>query len=197
MSDPETLRVYEENAADYAALGMTDGQIASLDGFLAQVTPKGHILDIGCGPGLHAAYMQTRGFRVSAIEPAAAFRAEAISRGIDVRAGGFDDISDTATYDGVWASFCLLHARRADLPRHITAMARALRPGGILFVGMKIGEGEARDRLGRFYTYVTDAELTAMIEATGLTITSRATGTDTGFDGTLSNHILMTARNHA
>ena len=193
MTDRETLQVYEAKAADYAALGITETQITALDSFLARLPSGGEILDVGCGPGLHAAYMMERGFTLHAIEPSPAFRAEAQARGVDAREGSFDDITQTAAFDGIWASFCLLHAKRAELPRHLQAMARALRPGGTLFVGMKTGQGETRDRLGRFYIYVTDAELTAMIEATGLTVTSRVTGAETGLDGTVAPYILMTA----
>jgi SAM-dependent methyltransferase len=197
VTDDETLRVYEAKAADYAALGITETQIAALDAFLAQLPEGGAILDIGCGPGLHAAFMQARGFTLTAIEPSPAFRAEAQARGINVRDGTFDTVTQTAAFDGVWASFCLLHARRADLPRHVAAMARSLRPGGTLFVGMKTGEGERRDTLGRFYTYVSDAELTALVEATGLTVTSRVAGAETGLDGAVAPYILMMARKHA
>jgi SAM-dependent methyltransferase len=197
VTDDETLRVYEAKAADYAALGITETQITALNAFLAHLPEGGAILDIGCGPGLHAAYMQARGFTLTAIEPSSAFRAEAQSRGIKVRDGTFDTVTQTAAFDGVWASFCLLHARRADFPRHIAVMARSLRPGGTLFVGMKTGEGERRDTLGRFYTYVTDAELTALVEATGLTVTSRVTGAEIGLDGAVAPYILMMARKHA
>jgi len=193
VTDRTTLDVYEEKAADYAALGLTDSQVTSLDAFLATLPEGGAILDIGCGPGLHAAYMQERGFQVLGLEPTEAFLDEARARGVNARHGTFDDITETAAYHGIWASFCLLHADRADLPRHITAMARALHPGGTLFVGMKTGTGTKRDRLGRRYTYVTDPELTALIEAAGLTVTSRVTGIEQGLDGTMAPYILMMA----
>ena len=31
----------------------------------------------------------------------------------------FDDISGTDLYDAIWANFSLLHAPRADMPRHL------------------------------------------------------------------------------
>ena len=193
MSDRTTLDVYAEKAADYEALGISDTQVQALNGFLARLPAAARILDIGCGPGLHAEYMATRGHKVIGIDPTEAFVQAARSRGIDARLGGFDDIAEVATYDGIWASFCLLHARRADLPRHIAAMARALTPGGTLFIGMKTGVGERRDRLGRFYTYVTDEELTGLVEAVGLIISTRVTGAETGLDGSVAPFILMTA----
>jgi hypothetical protein len=51
--------------------------------------------------------------------------------------------TETEAFDGIWASFSLLHTPKAEHSRHIGAMARALRPGGYLYLGMKLGEGEA------------------------------------------------------
>ena len=65
--------------------------------------------------------------------------------GVDAQLAGFDDVSGVAVYDGIWANFSLLHAPKADMPRHLAAVARALRPGGVLSIGLKTGTGEASD----------------------------------------------------
>ena len=46
---------------------------------------------------------------------------------------------------GFGASYSLLHAPRAEMPRHLAAIARALRPDGVLSLTLKEGQGEARD----------------------------------------------------
>ena len=61
---------------------------------------------------------------------------------------------------------------------------RALKPGGTLHIGMKLGTGEKRDALGRLYVYYTEAELTGLLQAAGFTPTLRETREDTGLDGT-------------
>ncbi len=38
---------------------------------------------------------------------------------------------------------------------------RALRPGGILYASFKAGEAEGRDGLGRYFNYLSSAELRA------------------------------------
>ena len=60
-----------------------------------------------------------------------------------------DEIDGEDLYDGIWANFSLLHAPRAAFPLHLMALKRAIKPGGLLHLGMKLGEGEGRDGLGR------------------------------------------------
>jgi SAM-dependent methyltransferase len=191
--DRRTIDVYEAKAADYAAMPLTEGQSRSLDGFLDRLPAGAHILDLGCGPGLQAERMLRRGFSVDAIDAAPGFVAAARARGVAARLARFDEIDAIAQYDAVWASFSLLHAPRADLRGHLAALARALRPGGLLHLGMKLGEGAARDPLGRLYTYVTADEAEGLVAGAGLAILTRETGVSRGLAGTEDPFILLTA----
>jgi hypothetical protein len=73
-------------------------------------------------------------------------------------------------------------------------MARALRPGGYLYLGMKLGDGEARDAIGRFYSYVTRAELETMVLDAGLAVVDVEEGEGKGLAGTVDPFILMTCQ---
>ncbi|MBO6602772.1 class I SAM-dependent methyltransferase [Rhodophyticola sp.] len=194
MTDQETLRAYSARVDEYAAVAMTEIQARAMEDFLSHLPPGAHVLDVGCGPGVHAAAMQEAGFRVTALDPTAEFVEAARARGVDARLGSFDDVTETDLYDGVWASFSLLHARRADFARHFAALAKALKPGGHLFLGMKLGTGEARDDIGRFYTYYTEPALREHLEDAGLTVLSAETGEGRGLTGTLDPYILIIAR---
>jgi SAM-dependent methyltransferase len=55
-------------------------------------------------------------------------------------------MTETDAFDGIWASFSMLHTPKAEHRTHVAAMARALRPGGYLYLGMKLGEGEDATR---------------------------------------------------
>jgi SAM-dependent methyltransferase len=195
VSDPETLQVYAEQAEEYARLtddfNTTD---PALSAFLDALPKGGTVLDLGCGPGASAASMAQAGLRVVAVDPVAEMVALAGRHaGVSARQASFDDIDAVAEYDGIWASFSLLHAPRADLPRHLAALFRALKPGGLFYIAVKTGTGEKRDRLGRFYTYYTDAELSGHLEAAGLTITDRRTGSGRGLDGSEAAYVAITA----
>jgi hypothetical protein len=102
-----------------------------------------------------------------------------------------------AAYDGVWANFSLLHAPVADLPRHIDAIAQALRSGGIFHIAMKTGEGEARDAIDRMYSYVTVSALQSMVEVAGFTVLGIDEGHEVGCAGTDDPFVTMRARKNA
>lgn len=193
MTDKETVSVYASNAEDYADLPLSKDQIEGLDLFCAALPDGGHVLDLGCGPGIQAAELKQRGFTVEAIDPTPEFVMAAEKRGVSARIGTFDDLAEIDLYDGIWASFSLLHARKADFPRHIAACKRAIRPGGCLYLGLKLGTGEQRDSMGRFYAYYTKAELENILSENGFGRLQSVTGEGKGLAGTIDPYILMIA----
>lgn len=194
MADRKTLETYSKKATDYAALDASEGEKTALDGFLSLIPKGGAILDLGCGPGTHAARMLAEGFKVSAIDATPAFVEAACEKGVDARLGTFDDLTETAAHDGIWASFSLLHARKSDFPRHLAAIRQALKRNGVLYLGLKLGTGEHRDSLGRLYAYYEEPELRDLLAAAGFTDIRATTGENIGLAGTLDRFILLTAR---
>lgn len=194
--DRETLAVYDARAGDYArAFGTDHAAHPALRAFVAALPADGLVLDLGCGPGSWARAMLDAGLRVEAIDASAAMVAEAARiDGLAVRQATFDDIDAQSRYDGIWASFSLLHAPRAAMPRHLAALARALKPGGLLHIGLKEGSGEARDGLGRFYTYWQVPDLAALLADAGLTPGDIRHGADKGLDGVVAAWFTLTAR---
>ena len=192
--DSETLKVYARQAADYAEMVKALENDPSLTAFITAMPEGGHVLDLGCGPGWAAARMAREGLTVTATDAVPEMVDMAgVHPGVTARQATFDDITGPAIYDGIWANFSLLHAPRADLPRHIGALARALKPGGVLHVGMKTGTGEHRDSLGRLYTYVTEDELRGLLSDAGLSPGPARTGADKGLDGTVAPWITLSA----
>lgn len=193
MSD-DTIRVYDEKAADYARMVDTLKDPA-LEQFMADLPAGAALLDLGCGPGNAAAVMAAAGFAVTAVDASAEMvRLASAVEGITVRQARFDEIDDVDAYDGIWASFSLLHAPKADFPAHLAALKRALRPGGLLFLGLKLGEGEKVDRLGRFYAYYTEPELTGLLEAAGFAVADTRCFEVKGMAGEFEPSIAVFAR---
>ncbi|MDU8912753.1 class I SAM-dependent methyltransferase [Aestuariicoccus sp. MJ-SS9] len=194
MTDPETIRVYDARAGEYAALTGRDGPDRTLADFIARVVPGGRVLDLGCGPGGSARHMAAAGLQVEAWDASAEMVALAARQpGVAARQAVFDDLTAIAAYDAIWANFSLLHAPRADIPRHLSAIARALRPGGLFHIAVKEGKGEARDALGRGYTYFTEAGLTRLLQDAGLTPGPFKRGVDKGLSGSMDPWISVTA----
>ena len=195
MSDRETLSVYAKRAADYAAMSNDfNARDPSLEAFITSMPKGGRVLDLGCGPGASAAQMANAGLVVDAFDPVPEMvEMAAQNEGVTAMQAGFDDVESNAVYDGIWANFSLLHAPRADMPRHLAQVKTALKPGGRFHVAVKTGVGDERDSLGRFYTYYTEAELTGLLEKAGFTVTERRAGRDKGLSGDVSPWVALAA----
>ncbi|MEO0679070.1 MAG: class I SAM-dependent methyltransferase [Pseudomonadota bacterium] len=168
MTDP-TLAFYDQQAARYAE--DFDGvDPAPLQRFMADLAPGGRVLDLGCGAGWASAMLAAAGFRVRAVDGAPGLVAQAQARGVAAELMLFEDLDETAAYDGVFASFSLLHAPKAEMPDHLARIRAALRPEGRLYLGMKLGAGEKRDRFNRLYAYWSEEELRAAVRTAGFTV---------------------------
>lgn len=198
MADAETLAVYARRAQDYADRFSGSAASPHLMAFMATLPPAARVLDLGCGPGRAARAMLDAGFEVDAWDASPAFaRVAREANGVEVTIATFDDLSAEATYDGVYANFSLLHAPKAEMPGHLARIAGALKPGGVFHIGTKMGTGEKRDSIGRFYAYYSEEELTGLLDAAGFTVTYRKTGEEPGLDGTVAPWIILHARKDA
>jgi len=195
LPDHDTIRVYDDRAADYAKLTDDDNSTdPKLLAFIDACRSDGRVLDLGCGPGSSAAVMARAGLQVEATDASAEMVAMAARHpGVTARQALFDDITGTDIYDGIWASFCLLHAPRADFPDHLAALHDALKPGGVFYIGMKLGEGQERDSIGRFYTYYSSEELDTYLVAAGFADLSHSYGTGKGLSGEMADYVVITA----
>jgi SAM-dependent methyltransferase len=164
--DEKTLQFYRSNARSYADWAKAPS--ARLRGFLALLPPGGSILELGCGAGNHSAVMLDGGFQVRATDGSPEM-AEIASRrlGHPVEAMLFHELDEREAYDGVWASACLLHVPRHELAGILGRIHRALKPSGVFHASFKIGEGDGRDNLGRYYNYPAPEWLQATYSAAG------------------------------
>ncbi|WP_347822068.1 class I SAM-dependent methyltransferase [uncultured Planktomarina sp.] len=193
MTDAQTLAVYDAKIDDYLRLTQAPPS-TSLLAFIKAIPEGGQVLDLGCGPGLAAAEMARHGCDVEAIDGSAEMVAAASKHsGVTARQATFDELPSQATYHGIYANFSLLHAKRTNFNRHIQACYTALHPGGILHLAMKLGTGEKRDELGRFYTYYTAEELKNILTQAGFTLTFQRNGQEKGLAGDVEPFIMIAA----
>ncbi|MFP4239094.1 MAG: class I SAM-dependent methyltransferase [Rhodosalinus sp.] len=196
--DDETMRAYAKAADDYArgfAHSSNTDQEEDHAAFVALLPAGGRILDLGCGPGHWAARFAAEGFSVEATDASREMaRHAAAAYGLEVAVGPFEDLVAEARYDGVWANFSLLHAPRRAFPGHLRRIRRAMRAHGALSLGMKLGEGEGRDSLGRFYAYYSEAELRDALEQAGFTVLRTRRGNGRGLAGAEETFVVLTGR---
>ena len=194
MTDRETIAVYDARAGDYAKLEPSDTPSETLGAFIDALPDGARVLDLGCGPGTSSRHMVRAGCVVDALDASAEMIGlTSAIKGVTARQASFDDISGTAIYDGVWANFSLLHAPRTDMPRHLSAIHTALKPGGLFHIAVKEGTGEDRDSLNRYYTYYTEAELAGLLQEAGFTVGPYRRGRDKGLSGEDADWISVTA----
>lgn len=113
-----------------------------LEAFVAAIGEGGRVLEIGSGGGRDALALEERGVRVRRTDVTPAF--VDLLRGQGHEADLLDPLVDDlgGPYDGVWANASLLHVDRADLPVALLRLAEATRPGGVLALSVKEGDGE-------------------------------------------------------
>ncbi len=198
MIDDETISAYNTQVEAYADLTRSTSPDPHLVAFMAHVVPVGHILDLGCGPANAAAEMREHNFEVDAVDASPEMvRLANKTHYIGARLATFDDIDGYDTYDGIWANFSLLHAPVEDFPRHLNALYRALKPGGHFHIGMKLGTGSARDKLGRHYSYYSQSELSDLLNTAGFVVVTASTGEDLGLAGDIEPWIALRAHKQA
>lgn len=193
--DPETLSFYAAEARAYAAR-WPEGNFADLSAFLDRLPPGATVLELGCGSGRDAAFMAARGFAVQPTDGVPEMAAEAAARlGQAVPVMRFDQLSAREEFDAVVASAALLHVPRADLPDILGRIWTALKPGGWHLASYKSGGSDGRDRLGRYYNYLSEAEARACYRQAGTWAELAFTaGEGRGYEGSVSPWIKVTAR---
>ncbi|WP_027569878.1 bifunctional 2-polyprenyl-6-hydroxyphenol methylase/3-demethylubiquinol 3-O-methyltransferase UbiG [Bradyrhizobium sp. URHA0013] len=192
--DEGTLQFYRSNARSYADWAKAPS--TRLRGFLALLPSGGSILELGCGAGNHSAVMLAEGFSVRATDGSPEMAEIASQRlGHAVEAMRFDQLDAHEAYDGVWASACLLHVPRDELTGILARIHRALRPSGVFYASYKMGEGDGRDSLGRYYNYAPPEWLEATYASAGPWITlSSDRNVIQSFDETPANMLHLVVR---
>lgn len=166
----KTSDYYEKNAERFFADTINADMSAVYERFLAQVPAGGSLLDAGCGSGRDARHFSQLGYRVSAFDASAALaRKASLQCGFDVRVRTFSDINELAAFDAIWCCASLLHIPAVDLPDTFSRLAKALKPGGCLYVSFKLGAGE-RVEDGRHFTDADESRLRSWVQTAGIAL---------------------------
>ncbi len=183
-SDKATLDFYDGEAPVYAPWSAPKTPLPWLEKFLSLAPATGRLLDYGCGGGWAAKRMLEAGYEVEAFDGSAGLAKEAAElTGLNVQVQRFEDFDARDRYDGIWASFCLLHAPRSEMPTNLARIYAALRPGGVFYLGLKAGSGEKRDSLGRFYSYFEPEIITELLADAGFADPQIRLRDGDGYDG--------------
>jgi ubiquinone/menaquinone biosynthesis C-methylase UbiE len=160
----QTQETYRQIAANYAAAWQKGGTVDSeLQKFAALLPEGATVLDVGCGPGLDTAVLQTHHLNVIGLD----YSHEMMRVGRDEHSclapfvqADMRRLPVGQQIEGIWASASLLHLQRDDMLPTLHEFWRVLKPDGLLYFSVKQGVGEEWVRtekyghdLLRFFTF--------------------------------------------
>jgi SAM-dependent methyltransferase len=127
------------------------------------------ILDFGCGPGRDLAFFRSQGHVAIGLEGCAAFCEMARQHsGCEVLHQDFLDLAlPPGRFDGVFANASLFHVPSRELPRVLSDLRAATKPGGVLFSSNPRGENEEGWRGDRYGCYWDFERWARIVEAAG------------------------------
>ena len=151
----KTINFYNRNAADFFqdTVGVDMADLHTR--FLREIPAGGIILDAGCGSGRDAKAFMNQGYRLVAFDASvelATLASNFLDQAVLVRT--FDEIDEVAYYDGIWACASLLHLPLSEILGALNRLWKALKPGGVLYLSFKEGEGE-REKDDRHFNGVS------------------------------------------
>ncbi|WP_309044082.1 class I SAM-dependent methyltransferase [Marinobacter sediminicola] len=155
----QSVAYYNAHAQQFIDETLHVDMSALYDAFLPHLPENAHILDAGCGSGRDSREFLAHGYRVTAFdasEKLAALATKAISHPVSVRT--FSQVTEHQAYDGIWACASLLHLPGQQIPQALSQLWQAMKPGGVLYLSFKRGEGQ-REHNGRHFTDATEAQL--------------------------------------
>ena len=137
-----------------------------------RLPPGARILDAGCGSGRDLRWLKQRGFEVMGFERSSGLAALAREHaGCRVIEGDFEsyDFSNLSE-DAIALVGALVHIPHDRLPDVFGRICTALRPGGIVLVSLKQGEGAAPAADGRTFYLWRDADIRAVFRQFGFSV---------------------------
>ncbi len=135
------------------------------------------MLDAGCGPGHQAATLNRFGAEAVGLDLSHVMLVEGRRRVPGLRLVQGDLLAlpfPTGAFHGVWARASLIHLTEDETRRALAEFRRVLRPGGALYVCVRVGEGDAvREEtlmgvtLRRYFHFWTPHALAQAVGAAG------------------------------
>lgn len=114
-----------------------------LDSFALRVRGRGPVADLGCGPGMVAAYLATQGVSPVCgvdISPRMIARATDLYPGLQFEVGDFRELrAEDDSLAGITAFYSLIHTPPGEVQTVLREFQRALAPGGLLLLAFHVG----------------------------------------------------------
>jgi len=150
-----------------------------LNRFAAEVSGRGEVCDMGCGPGQVARHLRDAGAAVFGLDlsPKMLEKARQLNPDISFREGNMLalDLPD-GTLAGIAAFYAIVNIPKAHLPLVFREMKRVLQPGGLLLLAFHTGDGVSHEdelwgrKISMDFFLLRPAEIRGYLEAAGLAV---------------------------
>ncbi len=174
----EAVRVYNKIAESYAKEFMSPSDY--INDFLSLVVKKGKILDIGCGVGIDANYMASKGFKVIGIDLSKEMLKLAKQKfpKIDFRLGDMRKSSFKSNFfNGIFAAYSLIHLPKEDVLDVLKSLHKFLKIKGVIYIAVHEGKsseifvtGPLKPDEKTFLDIFSFKELKELLEKAGFSI---------------------------
>lgn len=167
-----TIDSYDKGAIDFAKRFEVVFNLAkesSFDQFVS-LLPGKRVLDLGCGSGEHALYLQNLGCTVTAIDLSESMVQLAKEKGVAAEVMDIENLTfPPNSFDGIWSVTSLLHIPKKHIDVVIKKLHGLLANNGILYISLKEGRGERYETDGttktkRYFVYWLEEELIKKFE---------------------------------
>ncbi|MBN2043799.1 MAG: class I SAM-dependent methyltransferase [Anaerolineales bacterium] len=169
-----TRQTYDRHAAGIAGRFWDTDLSHIWEAFCGMIPPMSRILDLGCGSGRDAAVFTALGHWVAGMDFSMGMLREAARRAPGNYLQG--DMTclpfAPASFDAAWLNASLLHLPRQLAPGVLAEVREVLKPGGVLYLSLKEGQGEFwEQREGqRFFTLFGVDEVGGLLVEAGFRI---------------------------
>ena len=183
MSKPDELRnTYNLIAADYTKDHLDDTWDDDYrEAFIRMLGKDSEVLDLGCGPGTDSSVLISHGLKVTGIDLSdelVRLAKNANPDGIFLQGNMLDLPFDSHKFDGLFAKASLLHLAKSDTPKALQEIVRVVKPGAIVHIAIKGGDGEKvvkEEKFGyefeRFFSFWASEDFATLLSDAGLSVT--------------------------
>jgi ubiquinone/menaquinone biosynthesis C-methylase UbiE len=189
MTSKRSWEAYDRIAPKYAEVNaaMPPQLAAAARRFLSLVGLGSLVLDVGCGAGRDAAYLESLGLAVVGLDLSSAMLTQARARRCDLLV--LQDMchlgAPAARFRGLWCCASLLHLPKSQVSQALVEMHRVLVSGGVLFLSLQEGTGEGWEpcsyaEVERFFARYEVREITTLLALHGFRVLHSATNEGAG-----------------
>lgn len=166
----EAFNKFAEQYSDFSFLNLLQYE---LNRFIALMPQNGKILDVGCGSGRDVQYFLDYNLEPIGVDASEKLIQEAQKRVPD---GSFEKMDmldlkfEQRTFDGVWALDSISYIEKKIIPKLLKEFNKVLKPNGILFVSVRLGEGEkliSHEKVGKeeiFICFYNQQEIEELVK---------------------------------